>query len=157
MTLKEWVEHWVQDFLIWQGFSSSFILLSENFLLLNYRKCGRRNVKDSCWHSDLSDASGIEVWSSKQGLLSGDSGQHNRNLSARLPLNPETPRPSATESCFTSTRSSGEGLATPTPHPVRRWGQRQMTNLKDRMPRESLRRTEVKTRSAQMIYLIYIL
>lgn len=54
-------------------------------------KCGQCSVKGSCWQSDQSDGSRIEVWRLKQGLLSGDSGWYNRNLSFRLPLN--LPRP----------------------------------------------------------------
>lgn len=54
-------------------------------------KCGQCSVKGSCWQSDQSDGSGIEVWRLKQGLLSGDSGWYNRNLSFRLP--PNLPQP----------------------------------------------------------------
>lgn len=74
--------------------------------------------------ADKQTSPGIEVWRLKQGLLSGDSGRHNRNLSVWLPLESAPAScPPATESCFTSTQSSGETLATLIPHPVRPWGQ----------------------------------
>lgn len=97
---------WVLDICKWILFISRFIYthsiqwlvgsayhILSNFIIYYSVKTGKRRQ----WNvlkipADRSNRSGIEVWRPKQGLLSRDSGQHNRNLSVWLPSNLLRPR-----------------------------------------------------------------
>lgn len=115
-------------------------------------------VKDSHWQTDQSDRSGIEVWRLKQGLLSGDSGRYNRNLSVWLPLNlprPHVPRLPKAVSLPHSLLV--KHLRHWFPHPARLWGQfSATTTMDDESERRHAKRITSEKRSetcskAQMI------